>query len=165
MVKLRAIEPEDIDVLYETENDRELWDVGVTTVPYSRDVLRKYILNTSLDVFDDRQVRMMIDNDEGATVGIVDVTNFDVRHQRAELAIVVFDKWRRMGYASEAVRLVLDYCRRVMHLHQLYVVVGNDNIASMRLFDKLGFERIATLKDWIFDGGKYHSVIVFACFF
>ena len=33
---LRALEPEDLDVLYSIENDIELWSVGYTTVPYSR---------------------------------------------------------------------------------------------------------------------------------
>ena len=31
---LRAMEPEDIDLLYRIENDRSLWDVGSTNVPY-----------------------------------------------------------------------------------------------------------------------------------
>ena len=35
-VKLRAMEPEDLDVLYEIENDAEMWHVGAVNVPYSR---------------------------------------------------------------------------------------------------------------------------------
>ena len=35
-VHLRAIEPEDLDLLYRIENDVKLWNVGTTNVPYSR---------------------------------------------------------------------------------------------------------------------------------
>jgi diamine N-acetyltransferase len=35
-IKLRAIEPEDLDLLYRIENDADLWAVGATNVPYSR---------------------------------------------------------------------------------------------------------------------------------
>ena len=39
IVRLRAMEPEDLDFLYAMENDKEVWDVGCTNVPYSRYVL------------------------------------------------------------------------------------------------------------------------------
>lgn len=45
-VHLRAIEPEDLDLLYGIENDTDLWNVGVTSVPYSRYTLYEYIANS-----------------------------------------------------------------------------------------------------------------------
>ena len=49
-VKLRAMEPEDLDLLYSIENDMVLWNVGTTNVPYSRYVLHDYIANSSCDI-------------------------------------------------------------------------------------------------------------------
>ena len=34
VVRLRAMEPEDLDALYRIENDRDVWDVGENNVPY-----------------------------------------------------------------------------------------------------------------------------------
>ena len=42
-VHLRAIEPEDLDLLYRIENDVKLWNVGITNVPYSRYALHDYV--------------------------------------------------------------------------------------------------------------------------
>ena len=42
-IYLRAVEPEDMDVMYEMENDPSMWDISNFTVPYSRYVLRQYI--------------------------------------------------------------------------------------------------------------------------
>ena len=89
MITLRALEPEDLDALYAIENDVECWDVGHTSVPYSRYALHDYIANASADIYADRQVRLAIANEEGDIVGLVDVMNFDPRHQRAEVGIIV----------------------------------------------------------------------------
>ena len=38
-VYLRAMEPEDLDFLYEIENNERIWDISATNVPYSHYVL------------------------------------------------------------------------------------------------------------------------------
>ena len=88
-VSLRAMEPEDLDTLYTLENDRTVWGVSATNVPYSRSVLIDYITSSKSDVYADGQVRLMVDNEEGETVGTVDLTNFDPKHRRAELGIAI----------------------------------------------------------------------------
>ena len=60
-VTLRAIEPEDLDLLYLIENDTKLWHVGATNVPYSRYTLHDYIATSSDDNYADRQVRLKIE--------------------------------------------------------------------------------------------------------
>ena len=35
-IYLRAVEPEDLDLMYEMENDPSMWDISSFTVPYSR---------------------------------------------------------------------------------------------------------------------------------
>ena len=59
-IYLRAVEPEDLDVMYEMENDPSMWDISNFTVPYSRYVLRQYIEGSQCDVFADKQLRLMI---------------------------------------------------------------------------------------------------------
>ena len=39
-INLRAMEPEDLEFLYEIENDERIWNISTTNVPYSRYVLR-----------------------------------------------------------------------------------------------------------------------------
>ena len=42
-IYLRAVEPEDMDIMYEMENDPSMWDISNFTVPYSRYVLRQHL--------------------------------------------------------------------------------------------------------------------------
>lgn len=158
-VTLRAIEPEDLDILYRIENDVRIWNVGITNVPYSRFALHEYIANATGDIYTDRQVRLMICKG-GDCVGIVDLVNFEPQHLRAEVGIVIRSEYRGKGYGRASLQQVMKYAHKVLHLHQLYALVSVDNNYSLQLFECLGFSHTAVLKDWLFDGDKYHDAVV-----
>lgn len=164
-VRLRAMEPEDLDFLYNIENDRELWNVGNTNVPYSRYVLHDYIANATNDIYSDGQVRMIVENADGRTVGMADLFDFNASHRRAELSIVIMKGCRRYGYAEASVRYMLHYVQRILHLNQVYAVISVDNRPSIALFDKCGFTTSANLPKWLFDGEKYTDAVVMSKFF
>jgi diamine N-acetyltransferase len=154
------MEPEDLDMLYHIENDQHLWDIGATNVPYSRYTLHDYIANSSGDIYVDRQVRLVIENEEGQTVGLVDLTNFDPKHLRAEVGLVIERPMRMKGYADSVVEAIHRYAKQTLHLHQVYAVVGEENKPALALFQKHHYEQTSLLKDWIYDGTSFHSAIV-----
>ncbi len=156
-VTLRAIEPEDLDLLYRIENDTALWNVGTSNVPYSRYLLHDYVAHATNDIYTDRQVRMIIDNSEGQTVGIVDLVSFDPANRRAEVGIIILNGYRRQGYAIATLLQIRDYALRVLHLHQLYAYIDEHNEASLTLFRKAGFTTSSHIPDWLFDGKCYHD--------
>lgn len=163
-IQLRALEPEDLEILYLIENDIELWDVGVTNVPYSRYLLRDYLAHAQADIYADRQLRLIVENEEGRAVGIADLTNFDPDHRRAELGIIIMKPYRRRGYAEAAIRQLCLMARKGLRLHQLYAVVDADNEASLQLFRKMGFSQPLLLQEWLFDGKNYHNACLFHFF-
>jgi diamine N-acetyltransferase len=59
-VRLRALEPDDIDLLYAWENDPRVWGVSGTLAPFSREVLREFIDNQRFDIFRTGQMRLVI---------------------------------------------------------------------------------------------------------
>jgi len=60
-IRLRALEPEDIDLLYTWENNTDVWIISSTIAPFSRNILHKYIENSHLDIYTVKQLRLMID--------------------------------------------------------------------------------------------------------
>ena len=159
-IHLRAMEPEDLDLLYRIENDEALWALGMTNVPYSRYVLHDYIDRATGDIYADKQVRLVMENAEGETVGIIDLTNFDPKNQRAEVGIVVMNAHRRQGYATAAMRQLHRYAQATLHLHQLYAVIPADNAASRRLFLAMDYRERAPLADWLYDGCRHHDAVM-----
>ena len=61
LITLRALEPSDIDLLFQWENDTEIWNVSNTITPFSRYTLEKYVENAHLDIYQVKQLRLMID--------------------------------------------------------------------------------------------------------
>lgn len=142
---LRAMEPEDLNFLYEVENDECLWHTTITNVPYSRYALTNFIANSIGDIFTDRQVRLMVDNAYHETVGMVDLVNFEPQHLRAELGVIIRPSCQGRGYAQAAVSHVIDYAKKVIHLHQLYAIVSVENNTCLNALQICGFEKRVVL--------------------
>ncbi|MEA3445759.1 MAG: GNAT family protein [Bacteroidota bacterium] len=152
LLKLRAPELSDIDVLYKWENDQSLWEVSNTISPISKLLLKEYIKKSHLDIYQVKQLRLMIDikeNDGLCPVGCVDIFDFDPHNQKAGLGIIVDTNHRNKGIASETLILTIDYGFATLDLHQLYCNILENNEASLHLFEQMGFEIIGLKKDWI----------------
>ena len=149
-IRLRAMEPEDIDVLYAMENDLRHWDVSDTQMPFSRYTMEQYVLScANQDIYTLKQLRLMIcEVGSGTAVGCIDLYDYQPQHRRAAVGIMVTDEHQRQGYASEALALVCRYARDILQLHQLYCHISESNRRSKQLFEKQGFVRTATLKGW-----------------
>lgn len=162
-ISLRAIEPEDLDLLYKIENDELLWDAGLNNVQYSRYILHEYIANSKGDIYTDKQVRLIIENGK-ESVGIIDLVDFNPKNLRAEIGIVIQKKHRNKGYAKAALLHIIRYAKDVLHLHQLYAYIDVYNNNSIKLFSNVGFTSSVELKDWLYDGSKYHNSIIMQYF-
>ena len=149
---MRALEPQDIDVVYGWENDTDLWRVSGTMAPFSRHSLMRFIEEQQFDIYATRQQRLIIeaDADGGAVaVGAVDMFDFDPQNRRAGVGVVVSKEFRRCGYAKEALQLLERYARDVLHLHQLWCSIGADNNASLALFRTAGYTECGRRLEWI----------------
>lgn len=148
-VRFRALEPSDLDLLFEWENDVEIWEVSNTLEPFSKYILAKYIKESHRDIYESRQVRMVIETLEGKAVGAIDLFDFDPFHFRAGVGIMIHnEKDRRQGYATDALELLCRYASGYLRLHQLFANIGDENVESIKLFVKNGFELCGTKKEW-----------------
>ncbi|MCX6295514.1 MAG: GNAT family N-acetyltransferase [Bacteroidetes bacterium] len=160
-ILLRAIEPSDIDVLYQWENDTETWNVSNTQTPYSRFVLEQYIASAHQDIYSVKQLRLIICDKENKAIGSIDLFDFEPNHLRAGVGILIADKSdRKKGYASEALSLFMEYCFLSLNLHQLYCNITIDNEPSILLFQKHGFQITGMKKQWIRAGEKFKDELL-----
>lgn len=164
-VALRAVEPADAELIFKFENDPAIWQVSNTITPFSRYTIEQYILNSDQDIFTAKQLRLMIDviKDEVQPIGAVDLFDFDPQHRRAGVGILILDKERGHGYASEALELLKSYVFGTLQLHQLFCHVTSDNAASLALFQKHGFTISGTRKEWLLLNGKWVDEIILQC--
>lgn len=163
-IKLRAIEPEDLDLLFVWENDTAFWTAGNTRVPYSRFQLKQYVANPSYDIYENGNLRLMIeDKVSGKTVGTVDLFDFDMHHSRIALGLFVTDESRGKGFAKQALHLTEQYIFDFLKINQLYVQIAESNSASRHLFDNY-FELHGMLKDWVKTEEGFENILTYQRF-
>lgn len=160
-IRLRALEPEDLASLYRWENDTTLWTVGNTLAPYSRYVLKEYIIESHRDIYDLKQLRLIIEEKATEnTLGMVDLFDFDPHNRRAGIGVLLDPLYQRNGWATEALQLLIQYSFSFLKLHQLYVHIPVNNESSISLFERCGFITIGTLTDWIVSTDGYENVLL-----
>ena len=150
--RLRALEPQDVDVLYSLENDTALWRVSGTMAPFSRHSLMRFIEEQQYDIYALRQQRLVIEADvdgEARAVGAIDLFDFDPQNLRAGVGVVISAEYRERGYAKDALNILEYYAKVVLHLHQLWCGIGADNNASIRLFQGAGFVECGRRREWM----------------
>lgn len=162
IIKLRALESEDIDFLFEVENNPAFWEVSGTQTPFSKYILKKYLENSHQDIYEAKQLRLVIvDVKENKNIGFIDMFDFDPQHQRAGIGIIILKKYQNKGYAYETLNLFIDYAFKQFNLHQVYANIPSDNNNSIKLFEKLQFQKAGTKKDWILNNGIFKDVMIY----
>lgn len=164
-MKLRAVELSDVDLLYEWENDLELWEVSSTMRPFSKYALENYVLNSQNEsLYSAKQMRLMIDIEENNatyTIGCIDIYDYEARDSKAGIGIFISESERKKGYAQEAISKIENLMQSVYNIHQLYAFVSEDNRKSIALFEGCEYKANAILKDWVCREGVFKNVIVY----
>jgi len=150
-IRLRALEPSDIDLLYKWENNTDVWIISSTQTPFSREILNRYIEASEQDIYSAKQLRLMIEARDQANkaIGTIDLFDFDPNNRRAGVGVLIAPEERGKHYGSDALETIINYSYKVLNLHQLYANVLNTNEESVAMFEKCGFSVIGIKKEWV----------------
>ena len=138
---LRSVDSSDIDTILLWENSSAEPLYGIYEESFSREDVAQFVENQQrYSLEQTEQLRLMICSHEGERLGCVDLTEYDGR--KAFVSILIFDLGnRRKGFAENALRLVVDYAKS-LGMQTLYASIFSDNLPSLSLFKKLGFESV-----------------------
>ena len=158
---LRALEPEDLDFLFSSENNEDFWEISGTQIPYSKYILKNYIENAHQDIYEAKQYRFVICNTKNIPVGMIDLFDFNPQHKRVGVGILIIPAHQGKSYASEALEMVIDYAFTYLDAHQIFANITADNNKSIALFEKFNFKKIGIKKDWIYANSCYKDEILY----
>lgn len=161
-IYLRALEPEDLSFLHKIENDEKMWELSHTQAPYSQYILKQYLENAHQDIFEAKQLRLVISDYKDKPLGMIDLFDFDFKNSRAGVGILVQElEDRQQGYGKEALQLLINYSFTHLNLHQLYCNISEENQTSINLFTNQGFEKVGLKKDWAYSNKTYKNEYLF----
>ena len=154
---LRALEKEDLDYLYKWENSIDIWHLSNTLIPFSRFTLKQYIETSSQDIYEAKQLRLIIQHKgTGKALGTVDLFDFDPYNLRAGVGILIAEKSeRKKGFAGEALDILIRYSNQILNLKQLYCNILENNEDSLKLFISRGFSITGAKKEWVRAGNQW----------
>lgn len=150
-INLRPLEMEDLNLLYDWENNPLVWTVSNTVTPYSKHILQQYIKGAGADIYSSKQLRLVIEKtDQKQAIGFIDLFDFDPYNSKVGVGILIAEtQERNKGFSTEALQLMLQYVKKHLGLKQVYCNITADNKQSVQLFEKAGFVKTGTKKDWI----------------
>ncbi len=154
-IYLRALENTDAETILTWENDPENWRVSETRVPFSKEIIQKYVANAQ-DIFAVRQVRLMIcEITTNNAIGSVDLFDYEPLHQHAGVGILLTQANRGQGYASDALALLENYAVNAIGIRNLHCTILSNNKASRNLFTKAGYMEVGCKKNWFNNHGEW----------
>lgn len=148
-VFLRPVEPEDATKLMLWENNPKHWKVTDTEVPFSMHGILQ-LIEQQQAIRTTGQLRFMIClQGSGEPVGAIDLYDADFRNEHAAVGILIGEEQNKeKGFALESLTLLVEYALKVLCFYNLTCSIQADNLASIALFEKAGFEKVGTRKKW-----------------
>ena len=144
-IVLRSVDSSDIDTILLWENSEAEPLYGVYDEEYSREDVVQFVENQqNYSLAETEQLRLMICSHNGERLGAVDLTEYDGK--KASVSILIFDlSNRRKGFASNALQLAAE-CAASLGIETLYATICPENLPSINLFKKAGFESVGAMR-------------------
>jgi RimJ/RimL family protein N-acetyltransferase len=160
LVRLRAREPEDGDLLFAWFNDPEVTEhLGGERYPISRATEREFLARATASY---QSAAFAVETlAEGRLIGGVDLRTSDPANRSATLGIAIGDKtyWDG-GYGTDTMRTACRFGFESMNLHRIELTTSAENLRARRVYQKVGFREEGLLRDHRFVRGRYVDTIV-----
>ena len=95
-------------------------------------------------------------------LGLVNYHDGHIRSKRVAIGYIINPARCRQGLATEAVSAMLNFCFDRMSIHRVQAFIHPENVASLRLVEKLGFRREGLLRDNLRVGDVWRDEVVYA---
>lgn len=92
---------------------------------------------------------------------LLTLKEISARNNRAEVGYSLLPKFWRKGLGFEAVEGTVEYGFKQMDLHSIFAQILTTNTASIRIVEKLKFEKEGHFKDYHLFNGSYNDLVQF----
>mgnify|MGYP001826889895 CR=1 FL=1 len=161
-IRLRAFTVDDADYRFAQSLDsvaRQVFNLGME-LPTTVELQKAYLEKVSGCQQVNNMIVFAIENLDNELAGVLTMHSIDERHGKFSFGILVKRQFRQRGYAEDAVRIVMKYGFRERRFQKSDSACAGDNIASIRLHQKLGFvEEGRRRRQWFYDGHFHDDIL------
>lgn len=159
-VRLRALEPEDMEMLRKIKDDP--WSeslVGGWSLPVSR--LQQLTWYENLNK-EQHTIRFIIETENEVAVGSVMLINIDWKNRSAETGIIIVREYSSKGIGFDAAMTRTKFAFEELNLIRLESNILAHNVVSQRLALKVGYKLEGIRHKAVYKNGQYHDVFVYS---
>ena len=161
-VRLRAVEPADVERFLEWVNDPDVTRNLALYLPMSSVEEQRWFERLADRDPHERPFSVEVREGEAWTlIGNCCVFGIDWVSRSGELGIMIGAKkeWDR-GYGTEVMTLLLSHCFQTLNLHRVALRVYAGNARAIRSYQKAGFQEEGRMRQARFQHGAYDDVIL-----
>lgn len=105
---------------------------------------------------------VIIEKDTQKIVGDIGIHFFDNENKQVEIGCTLNKHFQNKGYATEAIKRVIDYLFKELKKHRIITSIDPENKSSIRLVERIGFRNEAHFIESLFINGIWVDDIIYA---
>ncbi len=161
-VFLDIINKEDMPSLYKWFSNIEFLSTYdyVLPIPMSKEKVDKMISDYNEE---NNSIVFAIRTIEGNIIGIAGYDDIIKDNMVATLFIGIGDEnYLGKGYGKEAISELLNYGFNTLNLYRIQLNVISFNISAIKLYEKVGFQKEGTMKEFVLRNGQRYDLYMYA---
>lgn len=156
-VNLTTIEEEDLEFIRDSFNHPEVRKGIWVRNPRNLDQEKEWFEE---EVSDEDTVNLLISEEE-QPVGTISLEPQEGVKETAEIGLHIHPDYQGNGYGTEACEMLIEHGFMNFNYNKIFAKVLADNKPSIRLWEKLGFEKEGELREHVYTRGKHRKVLIF----
>lgn len=159
-ISLCPFDPEALEDFVRWNQNREYMELQTSEalLPRSADSIKGSVQHWAAD---DENIVFLIKKMD-RYIGFTSIVDLEWNNRCAELVIAIGDVGDRgQGHGRESMELILDYAFGELNLHRVSLTVLGFNERAIGLYEKLGFQREGTLREFGLRGGKRYDLLYY----
>jgi diamine N-acetyltransferase len=143
MAKIQILEitREDLPYLFWVENLEEYWHINEHPGPYTMEEITECFFPSRIYPIHKQQRWIIWNAETKKPIGILDAFNFNENDKSIGIGILIPNKSdHKQGYGKESIKLLIKKLTFDKHIAKAFALIDKDNLPSIGLFEKTGFE-------------------------
>ncbi|MFN4219838.1 MAG: GNAT family N-acetyltransferase [bacterium] len=102
-------------------------------------------------------------NETKVSLGMVELSKIDWKNRNAYIGVLIGNRNQRgKGFATESLKILINLAFQYWNLHKLYALIVDNNLPSIKLFEKMNFTKEAVLIQSYFVDNEYHDQFLYS---
>lgn len=162
LVRLRALEMSDLDIIMQHWNAFEIRKYLGTPLPMSKNAEREWLESaTKHSPWKDGKIVLAIeDKKTGEFLGTISLFDISPQMRRAEFGIAIHQPSNHnKGYGTDATGVTLWIGFHVLGLNSIYLYALDRNKRAIRAYEKAGFKHVGVFRNAIYVEGQFQGLV------